>query len=196
MQADLLFGLIGYTIVTCITPGPNNLILLSSGANYGFKKTIPVMLGIVLGFSVMIIIVGLGIMQVFERFPSVKAVMIWASLAYTAYLAWRIGSSSSIGKADNKVLMTAMQGALFQWVNAKGWVMALTAITLYAPSNSIVSVVIVALVFAISGIPCVGIWGLAGVQFNRFLNTARRLRIFNIGMALLLIFSVLPILKI
>ena len=196
MQADLLFGLIGYTIVTCITPGPNNLILLSSGANYGFKKTIPVMLGIVLGFSVMIIIVGLGIMQVFERFPSVKAVMIWASLAYTAYLAWRIGSSSSIGKADNKVLMTAMQGALFQWVNAKGWVMALTAITLYAPSNSIVSVVIVALVFAISGIPCVGIWGLAGVQFNRFLNTARRLRIFNIGMALVLIFSVLPILKI
>jgi len=196
MQADLLFGLIGYTIATCITPGPNNLILLSSGANYGFKKTMPVMLGIVLGFSVMIIIVGLGVMQVFERFPSVKTVMIWTSLAYTAYLAWHIASSSSVGKAENKSLMSATQGALFQWVNAKGWVMALTAITLYAPSNSFVSVAIVALVFAITGLPSVGIWALAGVQLNQFLNTSRRLRMFNIGMALLLLFSVLPILKI
>jgi threonine/homoserine/homoserine lactone efflux protein len=196
MQSELLLGLIAYTIATSITPGPNNLILLSSGANYGFRKTIPVLLGIVLGFSIMIIVVGLGVTQVFERFPAVKTIMVWASLAYTAYLAWRIGSSDTIGQAGKERLMSAAQAALFQWVNAKGWVMALTAITLFAPSNSFTSVMIVSLIFAMTGLPSVSIWSLAGVQLKKFLSTAQRLRYFNISMAILLMLSVLPILKV
>jgi len=195
MQTDLLLGLVTYVTATTITPGPNNLILLSSGANYGFRRTLPVMLGIVLGFSFMIVIVGIGIMQLFEVFPNSKSIMIWASLAYTAYLAWVIASSNAIGDTDLKQIMSATQGALFQWVNAKGWVMALSAITLYAPSNTMSSVLVVSFIFAIIGIPCVGIWALAGVQIRKFLNSSKRIRIFNIVMAGLLVFSVLPILR-
>jgi len=195
MQTDLLLGLVTYVTATTITPGPNNLILLSSGANYGFRRTLPVMLGIVLGFSFMIIIVGVGIMQMFEAFPNSKSIMIWASLAYTIYLAWIIASSTSIGDTESPQIMSATQGALFQWVNAKAWVMALSAITLYAPSNTMNSVLVVSFIFAIIGIPCVGIWALAGVQVRRFLSSSKRIHIFNIAMAFLLILSVLPILR-
>jgi len=168
MQTELLLGLILYVIATTITPGPNNLILLSSGANHGFRRTLPAMLGIVLGFSFMIIIVGVGIMQLFEVFPQSKLIMIWASLAYTAYLAWVIVRSNAIGDTESTQIMSATQGALFQWVNAKGWVMALSAITLYAPSNTMTSVLIISFIFAFVGIPCVSIWALAGVQINAF----------------------------
>jgi len=195
MQTDLLLGLVTYVTATTITPGPNNLILLSSGANYGFRRTLPVMLGIVLGFSFMIIIVGVGIMQMFEAFPNSKSIMIWASLAYTIYLAWIIASSTSIGDTESPQIMSATQSALFQWVNAKAWVMALSAITLYAPSNTMNSVLVVSFIFAIIGIPCVGIWALAGVQVRRFLSSSKRIHIFNIAMAFLLILSVLPILR-
>jgi len=195
MQTDFLLGLVVYVMVTTITPGPNNLILLSSGANYGFKRTLPLMLGIVLGFSFMIIIVGVGIMRLFEIFPNSKLIMIWVSLAYTLYLAWVIASAKAIGETESPQLMSATQGALFQWVNAKGWVMALSAITLYAPSNTMSSVLIVAFIFAIIGTPCVGIWALAGVQVRRFISSYKRIRIFNIVMAFLLILSVLPILR-
>jgi len=195
MQTDFLLGLMAYVMVTTITPGPNNLILLSSGANYGFRRTLPLMLGIVLGFSFMIIIVGVGIMRLFEIFPNSKLIMIWVSLAYTLYLAWVIASAKAIGETESPQLMSATQGALFQWVNAKGWVMALSAITLYAPSNTMSSVLIVAFIFAIIGTPCVGIWALAGVQVRRFISSYKRIRIFNIVMAFLLILSVLPILR-
>jgi len=195
MQTDFLLGLVVYVMVTTITPGPNNLILLSSGANYGFRRTLPLMLGIVLGFSFMIIIVGVGIMRLFEIFPNSKLIMIWVSLAYTLYLAWVIASAKAIGETESPQLMSATQGALFQWVNAKGWVMALSAITLYAPSNTMSSVLIVAFIFAIIGTPCVGIWALAGVQVRRFISSYKRIRIFNIVMAFLLILSVLPILR-
>lgn len=195
MQTDLLLGLIIYAVATSITPGPNNLILLSSGANYGFRRTLPVMFGIVLGFSFMLIIVGAGIMQLFEAFPKTKTIMVWVSLAYTAYLAWLIGSSNAIGDAESKKVMTATQGAIFQWVNAKGWVMALSATTLYAPSNTMGAILIVSLVFAMTGIPCVSIWALAGVQVKKFLSTSARIRTFNITMACLLMLSVLPILR-
>jgi len=196
MQTDLFLGLITYVTATSITPGPNNLILLSSGANYGFRKTLPVMFGMVFGFAIMVMIVGIGIMQVFEHYPFVKTIMVWASLAYTAYLAWVIGSSRSIGDKNSTQLMSATQGALFQWVNAKGWVMALSAITLYAPSNSITSVLVVGLIFTAIGLPCVGVWAFAGVQVGRFLSSTNRLRSFNIIMAILLLLSVIPILRI
>jgi len=143
----------------------------------------------------MIIIVGVGIMQMFEAFPNSKSIMIWASLAYTIYLAWIIASSTSIGDTESPQIMSATQGALFQWVNAKAWVMALSAITLYAPSNTMNSVLVVSFIFAIIGIPCVGIWALAGVQVRRFLSSSKRIHIFNIAMAFLLILSVLPILR-
>jgi len=195
MQTDFLLGLVVYVMVTTITPGPNNLILLSSGANYGFRRTLPLMLGIVLGFSFMIIIVGIGIMRLFEIFPNSKLIMIWVSLAYTLYLAWVIASAKAIGETESPQLMSATQGALFQWVNAKGWVMALSAITLYAPSNTMSSILIVAFIFAIIGTPCVGIWALAGVQVRRFISSYKRIRIFNIVMAFLLIMSVLPIVR-
>jgi len=195
MQTDFLLGLVVYVMVTTITPGPNNLILLSSGANYGFRRTLPLMLGIVLGFSFMIIIVGVGIMRLFEIFPNSKLIMIWVSLAYTLYLAWVIASAKAIGETESPQLMSATQGALFQWVNAKGWVMALSAITLYAPSNTMSSILIVAFIFAIIGTPCVGIWALAGVQVRRFISSYKRIRIFNIVMAFLLILSVLPIVR-
>lgn len=194
MTYDLFAALLAFAFVTVITPGPNNLMLLASGANFGFRRTVPHMLGIGLGMPVMVILVGIGIMQLFERFPASHTVLKVVSVAYLLWLSWKIANAAppKAGQAAGKPL-TFLQAAAFQWVNPKAWTMALTAITLYAASRDLPAVLWIAGTYV--AVSCISTtsWTVLGQQLSRFLKTPRTLRIFNLVMAGLLIATLIPV---
>ena len=138
MIYDFIIPLVAFAFVTSITPGPNNLMLLASGANYGFKRSLPHMLGISLGHAFMVFLVGIGLAEVFEIHPVLKTVLKVVSVAYMLYLAWKIANASAPEETEGKGRpFTFMQAAAFQWVNPKAWAMALTAVTVYAPNQQL-----------------------------------------------------------
>lgn len=195
MTYDLIPALAGFAFVSSITPGPNNLMLMASGANFGFWRSIPHMLGIGIGFTIMIILVGLGLIRLFDLFPLTYTVLKVFSIAYLTWLAWKIANAAPPKTGESSgTPMTFVQAALFQWVNPKAWSMALTAITAYAPERTVWSILVVGLVFGVINLPCVSTWTVLGQQIRRILNRPRWLRAFNIGMAVLLLLSALPVL--
>lgn len=197
MNPELLVAFVAFAFVTSVTPGPNNMMLLASGVNFGVRRSLPHMLGISLGFMVLVIAVGLGLGQLFERFPALYTALRYAGGAYLFYLAWKIagaGAPQGGATASGKPL-TFLQAAAFQWVNPKAWVMAIGAITTYTPQeNFLVNVVLIAALFALVNCPSVGLWTVAGSLLRRWLEAPRVRRCFNIGMALLLVASLYPIL--
>lgn len=196
MELSLLLSLVVFSFVSTVTPGPNNLMLMSSGANYGFRRTVPHMLGIGIGFSVMVFLVGILLMNIFDRVPTLRVAMKIAATAYMLWLAWRIAQASAPETGETKGRpFTFLEAASFQWINPKAWAMATTAITFYAPDRSLLAVIIVAIIFALVNIPSVSIWTVLGQEIRQFLGTPRRLRSFNWTMAFLLVASLYPILK-
>lgn len=195
MSTEILTALVAFAFVTSVTPGPNNLMLLASGANFGVRRTLPHMLGVAVGFTVMVLLVGVGLVGLFEAIPMSYTVVKVASVAYLVYLAWKIATASGLGeKSAAGKPITFLQAAAFQWVNPKAWSMALTAVTVYAGSRSFEAVGLVALVFGIINLPSIGAWAMVGGQLKRFLTEPGRLRAFNIVMALLLVASLYPVL--
>jgi len=194
MDYEIFTGLTLFAFVSSITPGPNNLMLMTSGANFGFKQTIPHFLGVGIGFTLMIILVGLGLMQLFDSFPVSYEILKVLSIIYLLYLAFKIARSSNITEQDNEKLkpLTFIQAALFQWVNPKAWTMALTSISIYAPSNSFISVLLVAIIFGLINLPCISSWIVLGQKMKLILTDQKRFKIFNITMASLLILSLYP----
>ncbi|RLK02832.1 LysE family translocator [Ruegeria conchae] len=195
MTYEILMALIVFAFVSSITPGPNNLMLMASGANFGFRRTIPHMLGIGLGFTFMVLLVGAGLVQVFDRFPVSYTVLKIASVIYLLYLAWKIAHAAPVkGQAASGTPMTFLQAASFQWVNPKAWAMALTATAAYAPGQTLEAIILVALVFGAINLPSVSAWTVLGQQMARVLTNPRRLLIFNWTMAVLLVASLYPVL--
>lgn len=194
MNSELLSGLALFAFVSSITPGPNNFMLMSSGANYGFTRTIPHMLGVGLGFTLMIVLVGLGIMQLFDAVPFSYTILKVLSIVYLLYLAIQIARSDSNNTANSTKShpLTFLQAALFQWVNPKAWTMALTAISIYASTRNIKAVLWVALIFGLINLPCINVWVVLGQKIQLVLTNQRRLKCFNITMAILLVASVIP----
>ncbi len=194
MTYEVLAGLSLFAFVSSVTPGPNNLMLMASGANFGFRRTIPHMLGIGIGFTVMIVLVGLGLIQVFDFYPITHVILKTVSILYLLWLSWKIANAAAPGsESGSGTPMTFLQAAAFQWVNPKAWTMALTAISLYAPDKTISAILMVALVFGIINLPCVSVWTVLGQQVRRLLTNVRRLRIFNWTMAATLVASLLPV---
>jgi threonine/homoserine/homoserine lactone efflux protein len=195
MTYDLLLALITFAFVSSITPGPNNLMLMASGANFGFRRSIPHMLGIGLGFTFMVILVGLGLAAVFDQYPTSYTVLKIASVIYLLFLAWKIANAAPSGRAaESGTPMTFLQAAAFQWVNPKAWAMALTATTAYSPGRTPEAILIVALVFGAVNLPSVSTWTVLGQQMARVLTNPRRLLVFNWTMATLLVASLYPVL--
>lgn len=195
MIPDALLALAAFALVSSITPGPNNLMLMASGANFGFRRTVPHMLGIGIGFGVMILLVGLGLVRIFDAFPVAHLVLSVIGVTYLLWLAWKIANAGAPDAARKTVRpFSFVQAALFQWVNPKAWQMALTAITLYAPDRSAVAILWVALVFALINLPSVSVWTVMGQQMRRVLSSPARLRAFNWSMAGLLVLSLVPVL--
>jgi len=195
MTLDLIPALAAFAFVSSITPGPNNLMLMASGANFGFRRTVPHMLGIGIGFSLMVLLVGAGLVQIFDAYPISHQVLKVCSVLYLLYLAWKIANAAPVRKGeDNGTPMTFLQAAAFQWVNPKAWSMALTAVTVYTPDNTLAAIGLVALVFGAINLPSVSTWTIVGQQMARFLTNTARLRTFNWTMAALLVASLYPVL--
>ncbi len=195
MTYELIAALAVFAFVSSITPGPNNLMLMASGANFGFVRTIPHMSGVALGFVFMVVVVGLGLSQIFETYPVSHTILKVLSVAYLLFLAWKIANAAPIGGREaTGSPMTFLQAAAFQWVNPKAWAMALTAVTVYAPDNSPLGMVLVAVVFGAINLPSVSSWTLLGQQIARVLTNTKRLVAFNWTMAVLLVLSLYPVL--
>ncbi|WP_133484820.1 LysE family translocator [Aliiroseovarius marinus] len=194
MTYDLLFALVAFAFVSSITPGPNNLMLMASGANFGFARTIPHMLGVALGFTLMVVLVGAGLMQLFDLYPVSYTVLKAGSVVYLLWLAWKIARASEPGTGTaGGTPMTFLQASAFQWVNPKAWAMALTAISAYAPSRDMGAVLLVAVIFGAVNLPSVSTWTVLGQKIRVILTNPARLRAFNITMALLLVATLFPV---
>jgi threonine/homoserine/homoserine lactone efflux protein len=195
MSPALTVALAGFGLAASITPGPNNMMLMASGANFGLRRTLPHMAGVAIGFSVMVLGVGLGVAGVVSQAPWVFDVIRWAGAAYLVFLAWKIATASGVGGGDAPARpMTFLQAAAFQWVNPKAWMMALGAVATYAARDHIAfDVILIAVVFGVISLPCVGLWAGFGVGMKRVLNRPGPMRAFNLTMAGLLLLSLYPL---
>ena len=197
MDPLALYLLVQFAFASSITPGPNNLMLMASGANYGLRRTVPHMLGVSLGHSFMVVMVGVALLRLFHAVPVLNTILTVGAVVYMTWLAWKIATAlPPEARAVTGTPFTFLQAAAFQWVNPKAWVMAITAITAYAPQDwsAPAGSLLVAVVFLCTNLPSITLWAVLGVQVRRFLGTARRLRIFNVTMAVLLLASLWPML--
>ena len=196
MAYSLFYAFLAFMVVMYFTPGPNNIMLLSSGLTYGFRRTIPHIVGIVLGFAFMVAAVGLGLGTVFLAYPILQTILKYAGAAYLIYLAAVIAFSGPAkpGEADGRGPMTFWGAAMFQWINAKGWVMVIGTITAYAaiaavPWNIAIQV---GLSLILGTVSCI-VWALFGTALRPVLTSPRAIRIFNVAMAILLLASLYPV---
>ncbi|RMV96533.1 Amino acid transporter LysE [Pseudomonas caricapapayae] len=196
LSFDLLLAFTLFAFVTSITPGPNNMMLLASGVNFGFSRTLPHMLGISIGFFVLVLAVGFGLGSVFKAWPVLYTILRYVGAAYLLYLAWKIATSKPASdEVDSQGKpLGFMSAALFQWVNPKAWIMAIGAISTYTPMQGyFYNVVVISAVFALINLPSVGIWAGFGSLLRNVLRDPLGLRLFNGVMALLLVASLYPL---
>jgi len=197
MATDTFIALLIFAFVASVTPGPNNMMLLASGVNFGFRRTIPHMFGIAGGFFVLLICVGAGLGTVLTSIPSAHTALKIAGGAYLLYLAWRIATSGAPGRARSSAApMTFMAAAMFQWVNPKAWMMAVSAMAIYTDAERpYLSVLLVATAFVLVNFPSVSVWAGFGTALRRFLEDPSRRRAFNIAMGIVLALCIIPMLQ-
>ena len=196
MAYSLFYAFLAFMVVMYFTPGPNNIMLLASGLTYGFRRTIPHIAGIVIGFAFMVAAVGLGLGTVFLAYPILQTILKYAGAVYLVYLAAVIAMSgpTTPDGESGRGPMTFWGAAMFQWINAKGWVIVIGTITAYAaiaqfPVNIAIQTVISLLVGTVSTV----VWALFGTALRPVLTSERLVRAFNVVMALLLLASLYPV---
>lgn len=196
MTNDALLALCLFAFVTSITPGPSNLMLLASGANFGLRRTLPQVAGITLGFTALLLAVGCGLGAALAAWPALHLGLQVAGAAYLLHLAWRIGRSRALGQGGTAARpLTLWQSAAFQWVNPKAWAVAATAMAVHAsPEAPFASVLLVAAAFALVNLPSVLAWAGFGLALRGLLADPARLRWFNLAMAALLAATLWPML--
>ena len=191
----LLISIFVFSFATSITPGPNNIMLLSSGLTFGYKKTIPHLLGVVIGFPLMALLVGLGLGKIFESYPTILTMLKIVGTVYLLWLAWKIANStpSFNENANNSTPLKFMPIVLFQWVNPKNWIKIITAMSVYVDSaeNALSQILVITIVFLSTVIVSANTWTLGGVALKRFIKNKKAIRVFNISMAILLILSIM-----
>lgn len=193
---ETLIPLAGFSLVSSITPGPNNLMLLASGVNFGFTRSFFHMIGISAGFAFLLACVGLGVGQILENAPFLFLLLKIAGATYLIYLAYKIAVSGPINTGESSGRpMRFIEAAAFQWVNPKAWVMAISSMTIYTnPENYLPTVMVVVAVFTAVNLPCIATWCGLGTALRQFLSDPKRLKLFNYFMALLLVLSLWPML--
>lgn len=195
---ELFYTVFFFAFSTTITPGPNNVMIMSSGVNYGIKASLPHFFGICFGFPLMVLLVGLGFGLIFERYPHLHQLIKVLGVMYLLWLAWKIASAQpkTIEQGKSKPF-SFIQAVLFQWINAKAWVMASGAIATFTSVTGIywLQVLIITAVFLLVSFPCVGIWLLFGAGLRKILTQQYFQRAFNICMGILLVLSVIPVIR-
>ncbi|MFM8901413.1 MAG: LysE family translocator [Burkholderiales bacterium] len=197
LTLDALLAIALFSFVSSITPGPNNLMLLASGVNHGIRASMPHLMGVNLGFLVLLLAVGFGLGAVFAVYPVVYTLMKWLGIAYLLYLVYAIaGSSAPSGAQVGSKPIGFWAAAAFQWVNPKAWIMAVSVFSSYLPpDHSLLAALWVAVLFAFINAPCIAAWAVFGATLRDRLRSPRVLRIFNCGMAALLFVSLIPLLR-
>ncbi len=197
MLQSFSFAPLLFAVAAAFTPGPNNTMLLASGLNFGFRRTIPHVLGIVVGCGIVMLVAGFGLGAVFATYPLVYTILKYVGAAYLLYLAYRIVIAGGVEGTDEKKgkPLSFIGAALFQWVNVKGLVAAISGVTIYSaiapyPYN----VLLLALIFGLVTLAATTAWALFGVGLRRVLSTPRAVRVFNAIMAALLVASLYPVL--
>jgi threonine/homoserine/homoserine lactone efflux protein len=196
MSHSLLIAFVIFAVVMFFTPGPNNIMLLSSGLTYGFRRTVPHIAGVTFGFAFMVGAVGVGLGAVFIAYPVLQTILKYLGVAYLIYLAAMIAMSEPVepDQEGGRGPMTFWGAAMFQWVNAKGWVMVIGTITAYAAIASFPwNIAIQVTLSLILGVLSCTLWALFGTALRPILRSRRAVRAFNIVMAVLLLASLYPV---
>ncbi|MGN6355909.1 MAG: LysE family translocator [Novosphingobium sp.] len=198
LSLETFVALSAFVFVSSMTPGPNNLMLMASGTNFGFARSGPHMLGVALGFTLMVMLVALGVGTVIAAIPAAMTALKVASTLYLLYLAWRIAVAPppqlDRTEASGRPL-SFWQAAAFQWINPKAWTIALTMAAVYVPpTDRVGGALAVTAVVAVMGTPSVVVWAAAGVQLRRLLHRPKAYRAFNLTAAVLLVLSLYPVL--
>jgi threonine/homoserine/homoserine lactone efflux protein len=193
---SMLLSLLGFSVAMYVTPGPNNVMVAASAANHGIRATVPHMLGIVFGFSMMLTLVCAGLGSALVNWPLLLPLFRWAGAAWLVWLAWQIAGAPSPGEGGPTRLLGFAGAAAFQWINPKAWLIAVGAAGEYlSPHHSLVAQLTrIFIVFLAVGMPCLLVWALLGSGAGRLLRSPLQLRAFNVAMAVLLVLSVLPVL--
>lgn len=184
-----------FAFVSSVTPGPNNVMLTASGATFGYRRSVPHMLGICLGVVVMVLLIGAGLGKLFETEPRIYTLLKYVGAAYLIWLAWKIARAGNVdqGQSGSRPF-SFWQAAAFQWVNPKAWIMAVGVVATYTPREGFfVNLMLSALVLGLVNYPCISVWTLFGSTVGRALRTPQALRTFNGVMAGLLLLSLVPI---
>lgn len=194
MPIETFLAVIVFALVASCTPGPNNMMLLTSGVNFGFRRTLPHMVGITVGFSFLLLCIGFGLGALLTAFPALHSILKIVGVAYLLYLAWRIALSRSLGRGEAGARpLTVFQAAAFQWVNPKGWMMGTTAMAVYPTQEApYLGVVLVTFAFFLMCFISVTTWAGFGTALRGFLSDPVRLKWFNIAMGTLLALSTIP----
>jgi threonine/homoserine/homoserine lactone efflux protein len=196
MSHSLLIAFVIFAVVMFFTPGPNNIMLLSSGLTYGFRRTVPHIAGITIGFAFMVGAVGVGLGAVFIAYPVLQTILKYLGVAYLVYLAAMIAMSGPVepDQEGGRGPMTFWGAAMFQWINAKGWVMVIGTITAYAAIASFPwNIAIQVSLSLLLGVLSCTLWALFGTSLRPILRSRGAVRAFNIAMAVLLLASLYPV---
>jgi threonine/homoserine/homoserine lactone efflux protein len=193
---SMLLSLLGFSVAMYITPGPNNVMVAASAANHGVRATLPHMLGIVVGFAMMLTLVCAGLGSALVSWPLLLPLFRWAGAAWLVWLAWQIASAPPPSQSGRARVLGFAGAMAFQWINPKAWLIAIGAASEYlSPTQSLVAQLSrIFIVFLAVGLPCVLVWALLGSGASRLLRSPVQLRMFNVAMAVLLVLSVLPVL--
>ena len=193
---EMIVPLTVFGLASAITPGPNNLMMTASGSAFGFRRSIPHMLGISIGFPVMIFSVGLGLGEIFIKYSQVHLALKYVGAAYLFYLAWRIAQSGQAEAADASGRpLTFLEAAAFQWVNPKAWMMAVGSIPAFTTvgGNYYAELGVITLMWGLFCIPACLIWCLFGVAIRRLIRTPETARIVNLVLAAMVALSIVPL---
>ncbi len=198
MNPDQYLPLIAFTIVMIGTPGPNNLMLMSAGANFGFRRSIPHIMGIAVGCQVLLWAIALGLGQLLEAYPSAALLLKVCGGMFLLYMAYQLARPrKSKLDVDREIKpLTFLQAALFQWVNPKAWLMLITVISTFSDrEHFFLSVLTIAVIFFFMGFPLISAWNVGGVALKGWLQQGQRLTRFNQAMAALLLLTMYPMLS-
>jgi threonine/homoserine/homoserine lactone efflux protein len=194
VMIDLIFALTLFAFAAAVTPGPNNVMLTASGSAFGFGRTIPHILGITFGFPLMVFALGLGLGEIFTRYPQIHLTLKYIGAAYLLYLAWRIAQASGSDRsAANARPLTFFEAAAFQWVNPKAWMIGVSSIPAFTTigGNYHAELLLICAVFAIVTLPSCSIWCLFGVGIRRLIRSPETARIVNLVLAALVALSII-----
>ena len=196
IELKLFFALISYYFVMFVTPGPNNAMLTASGIKFGFKKTIPHLVGIPFGHTIQITLVCFGLGNLFQKYPLIQNYLKWLCFIYLLYLGWKIIGSFSEHKKESGIPLKLYEAAFFQFMNPKAWVVALTASTAFFPVNEnfYLATTFVALTAPFICFPSICLLALFGSSIKRLIKNAKIKKIIEYFLAVLLIITAIIIL--